>query len=587
MQPNADPVLVHGGPIHTMAAPGGTQEVEALLLIDGRVAASGGRRDLADRAPANTVRLDLQGATAMPGLVDTHPHLLHFAMRRGAFVDLTDARNHAEIAQRIAARAAEVPPGDWIYCTPVGEPWYFIRRSWRDLAERRLPDRWVLDRAAPDHPVMIQAWTPVTPNLVAFNSLALRRLSISDFIPDRVCGVTLDKDDDGRLTGLMRGPVNNMYCFDPWWTQIQSKLPPPKLDLEATTRAAMADYNRMGVTAIYEAHNMVEPHVRAYAALREKGQMSLRVMAAMEVEPYAFAPFQPLTMAEFEAALERARALNRDGDDWFRVVGATISDGGPCGPGFLRIYDPYLGSDGETILRSPRFLSAEKEARFVAYCREHGLRANFVAGAYKDIDDFLQAVERDPSREAIAAGHWLMQHCILINPDQEARLAALGFDITTSTSFSWGKGELYGERIGRHVWRDQVPVARLLRAGLNVGCGSDWGPKNMFEHIALAVTHEFGRHDCEGPGHRNDGPDHAVPRDEALALWTRRAGEVLRWPGIGSLAPGAHADLVVTDRDPLRCPVEDLPAAQVMLTLSAGRAVHDDGALGFRQADPA
>ncbi|MEQ8502850.1 MAG: amidohydrolase family protein [Sneathiellaceae bacterium] len=579
MPPQHRAILVHGGPIHTMARPGATADAEAVLLVDGRVRAIGDRASLAAMGGPDCRSLDLQGATALPGLVDTHPHLLHFAMRRGAFVDLTDARNHAEIHDRIAARAAEVPAGEWIYCTPVGEPWYFIRRSWRDLAERRLPDRWALDRAAPDHPVMIQAWTPVTPNVVAFNSRALRALAITDFIPDKVCAVELEKDDDGRLTGIMRGPVNNMYCFDPYWTQIQSKLPPPKLDLAATTRAAMADYNRMGVTCIYEAHNMVEPHIAAYAGLHEAGEMSLRVMATMEVEPYAFAPWQPKTMAEFEAALQRARALNRDGDDWFRVCGATLSDGGPCGPGFLRIFEPFRGPDGTTIQRAPRFISAEKSARFVAFCREHGLRANFVAGAYLDIEDFLRAVEGDDGRDSIAASHWLMQHCILISPDQGERLHALGFDVTTSLSFSWGKGELYGERIGRHAWRDQVPVARLLRTGLNVGCGSDWGPKNMFEHVALATTQEFGRHPACGPGHRNDGPDHAVSREEALALWTRRAGQVLRWDGVGTLATGGHADLVAVDRDPLACPVEDLPATEVLLTLSGGRVVHDSGAL--------
>jgi len=581
VQANREPILVHGGPIHTMVESGPEAAPEALLLVDGRVAAAGARRDLAAQAGAGTRDLDLRGATAMPGLVDTHPHLLHFAMRRGSFVDLTDARNHAEIVARIAARAAEVPKGEWIYCTPVGEPWYFIRRSWRDLAERRLPDRTVLDRAAPDHPVMIQAWTPVTPNVVAFNSAALRALSITDFIPDRVCGVELEKDDAGRLTGILRGPVNNMYCFDPYWTQIQARLPPPRLDLEATTRAAMAEYNRLGVTSIYEAHNMVESHIQAYASLHARGELSLRVMAAMEVEPYAFAPFQPRTMAEFEAALERARALNRTGDDWFRVCGATLSDGGPCGPGFLRTFEPYLGPEGETIARAPRFMSVEKEERFVAFCREHGLRANFVAGAYADIEDFLNVMERDPGRDRIARSRWLMQHCILISPDQGERLHALGFDVTTSSSFSWGKGMLYGERLGRHVWRDQVPIARLLRTGLNVGCGSDWGPKNMFEHIALATTHEFGVHPSCGPGHRNDGPDHAVSRAEAVALWTRRAGQVLGWDGIGTLAPGAHADLVVVDRDPLACAVEALPGTEVLLTLSAGRAVHDSGRLDF------
>src|ERR1035438_2194304 len=75
-------------------------------------------------------------------------------------VDLGDARSHDDIADRIAARAAEVPPGEWIMTTPVGEPHYFIRSSYHDLAERELPERAVLDRAAPGHPVFIQAWGP-------------------------------------------------------------------------------------------------------------------------------------------------------------------------------------------------------------------------------------------------------------------------------------------------------------------------------------------------------------------------------------------------------------------------------------------
>src|SRR5690606_14676293 len=63
--------------------------------------------------------------------------------------------------------------------------------------------------------------------------------------------------------------------------------------------------------------------------------------------------------------------------------------------------------------------------------------------------------------------HWLIQHALVITQQQAERYAALGCDLTTSMAFSWGKGDLWGERIGRHVWRDQVPLKRLLRAGLS------------------------------------------------------------------------------------------------------------------------
>ena len=56
-----------------------------------------------------------------------------------------------------------------------------------------------------------------------------------------------------------------------------------------------------------------------------------------------------------------------------------------------------------------------------------------------------------------------------------------------------------------------------------------------------------------------------MTRAESLAMWTRDAARVLQWEGIGTLAPGNHADLIVVDRDPLdvrgRGPAGDARAA--------------------------
>jgi hypothetical protein len=62
-------------------------------------------------------------------------------------------------------------------------------------------------------------------------------------------------------------------------------------------------------------------------------------------------------------------------------------------------------------------------------------------------------------------------------------------------------------------------------------------------------------------------------------MWTRDAARVLRWPGIGTLEPGSHADVVVVDRDPLSCELDDLPSTRVQLTLLSGRPVHDAGVM--------
>jgi hypothetical protein len=70
-----------------------------------------------------------------------------------------------------------------------------------------------------------------------------------------------------------------------------------------------------------------------------------------------------------------------------------------------------------------------------------------------------------------------------------------------------------------------------------------------------------------------------VTREEAVLMWTRDAARALGWDGVGTLAPGSHADVIVVDRDPLTCALDDLPHTTVLLTMLGGRPVHDAGKL--------
>ena len=550
---------------------------EALLIDDdGRVESVGSCAELAEQAGPGAEVIDVDGATVMPGLIDTHPHVLHFGARERAVLDITDCRDHAEIVARIRARAAETPAGEWIVTTPVGEPHYFVRRSYLDLAERRLPDRFVLDQATTDHPVHIEAWAPRSPNVCAFNTAGLRRCGLTDTVPDQVSDVILERAEDGSLSGILRGAVNNYYCFDPFWVQIRSHLPGPATwELHDATTEEMAVYNARGVTSVYEGHNMSPGHIQAYRDLTSDGRSTLRVQCSMEVEGFAYPPWQPLTLDEYRANLEAAGRLaaevGRDGD-MVRMSGITFGQGGPCWPGGIRMYDPYDGPYGRETT-GITFLSEDKLTAFVETCIATDLQANFVLTGYRDHDDVLRELGRhDPAtvRAKAEANNWLIQHAILITEAHAKAYADYGFKLTTCMGFAAAKGDLYGERIGREVWRDQVPLNRLLRSGLTVGLGTDWGPKEPWENLQLAETHEFW-----GSGHRNDGPDHAVDRSQAVSMWTRDAARILDWPDIGTLHPGAWGDVAIVDRDPLNCSLDDLAGTTVLRTLLGGRTVFE------------
>ena len=543
----------------------------AIAVADGRVIAVGEPDDVRSAAGAGARTVDLDGATVLPGLIDTHPHVMHFGVFSEPLVDLSDAVDHDDIVGRIAAKAADTSAGEWVMTTPVGEAHYFLRRSWRDLREGELPTRDVLDRATAQHPVIIQAWAPTTPNVMALNTAGLERSGITAGSPDKVGRVSIEKDAAGHPTGRLYGPVNNYYTNEPFTEELMRQLPllQPEAIVPGTLRA-MREFNALGVTCAYEGHAMDFPLIAAYQWLRDEEHLTLRVLCAPEAQPYGLPWNVPPDDDEFRARLEQAAGLVQRTDDMLRVDGLTIGRGGPCGPGFILMRDPYRGPEGE-LTTGVSFVSEERAETAIRFAHDHDLRLNIVTAGTGENDTYLDALEGlDEGKELHADGRaWLLQHLYFCEPEQAQRIAGLGLEVTTSMSFSWGKGELVRERIGEHMLQHLIPLRRLLDAGLHVGGGTDWGPKNVFEHIALAVE----------PTYAPSGRAAATPgvsRQEALAMWTREAAHVLRWEGLGSLEPGHHADLCVVDRDPLTCPVEDLPATEVRATLLGGELVHGE-----------
>ena len=548
-----EPLLLANAHVLTCDARGTTSD--AVLVREGRVAALGNDA----RAASRDVRcLDLEGAVVLPGLIDTHPHLMHFGVFAEPLADLRDARDHEDIRERIAARARATPPGEWVMATPVGEPHYFQRRSWHDLAERILPDRTVLDAATREHPVLLQAWAPVTPNTCVLNTLGLERFGLLPDPPDRFGTVTVERDAAGQPTGRLHGSVNNYYSGDPEWEALLRELPLFRPDaIGPGTIRAMGEYNALGVTTVYEGHAMDFALVEAWRWLRSEGALTVRVLCCPEAQPYGQVIDRDLSDEEFDERLERAAGLVERDDELFRVDGVTIGRGGPCWPGFLLMREPYTGPYGEQT-RGRSFVSRERARRAIDFCAERGLRLNVVTAGTAEHDDYLDDLE-----ETGTGGGWIVQHAYFVEPEQALRFAAAGVELTTSLSFAWGKRELFRERMDEAVLEDLIPLRRLLDAGIVVGCGSDWGPKNVFEQITLAV---------ERPGRE---AAQRVSREEALVMWTRDAARVLRWEGIGTIEPGNHADLVIVDRDPITAPIEDVPATHVLRTLVGGETVHE------------
>lgn len=561
--------ILYGGPIYTMD--GGLGRVEAMAIRGGRVVSIGLLDDV-KQSSGNAARMhNLRGRTVIPGLIDTHPHLMHYGTLQEPLVDITRATCHADIVELIRERARITPPGNWIMTTPVGEPHYFVTRSWRDLKEGRLPGRSVLDTATDAHPVMIQAWAPVTPNVIAFNSEALKRLELDERLPDNIGEVWIEKDSRGRLSGILSGSVTNYYSLDSFNHEIWRKVPflQPEMIRPGTLRAMRA-YNAQGVTTVYENHMMESVLIDNYRLMRRNGELTLRVMLSQEAESYGMPWSKPRRLSDFVKRIEATADAIDLTDELLRLNGVNLMRDGTCWPGALQMHEAYPGPYGK-MTRGIEYIAKDRAALAMRICACCGMRLNTIAmGSYAQEENLAQ-LEEIAKEFDIPSLHWVLVHAFFLEPDHVRRYSRLGMDVTTTMSFVWGKAQLFRSRLKKSALADLIPLRRILDHGLVVAGGSDWGPKSAFRQIELALTHAVA-----GAGEPHIGPAQEITREEAFAMWTRDAAKLLRWEGIGSLAVGSHADIVIVDRDVLTCDTEEIGGTVVHTTLLGGRTVYGE-----------
>src|SRR5262245_5219847 len=136
-------VKLVNGKIHTLDARNSI--VSSVTIKDGKFVAVG--RDGDDGGGRCMRVINLNGRTAVPGLVDNHNHFLLLGLRPGRDTRLETATSIADVQAAIRARTKTVKPNDFITAMGGFTPAQF--------AENRLPTLAELDVAAPNNPVLV------------------------------------------------------------------------------------------------------------------------------------------------------------------------------------------------------------------------------------------------------------------------------------------------------------------------------------------------------------------------------------------------------------------------------------------------
>lgn len=455
-------------------------------------------------------RVDLAGATVLPGFIDAHAHPLALGSALAAVDCSPDAVSSiSELGNRLAAAAAHSPAG-WIRARGYDELL---------LDEKRHPTAIDLEIAAPGRLIRLSHGSGHG-DVLSTAALSALGIGKDTTLPP---GGTIERNP---VTGE---PTGVLFEMGGW---LRERLPEPSdQDLKSYAKAASSQLVAAGVTSITDAGRENSAQRPAlYSALVADGLFLLR----------------PTVMLSPSAD----RSVVAGGSDV--RVGATKSaitfSGGNMHPGFDVLVE--LVSEQHRAHRQVAIHAVELEAVIMA------------------TEVFTAVGSRS---ENVALRHRI-EHASECPPEVAMLIADAGVSVVTQPGFVHERGERYlsAWRDGGADPEDLYAAKILIEAGIHVAGSSDapFGPTPPLTAIQAAVTRCATNGEPVGPGQAISSAQALGLYGPGAAWIDHQETE------IGTIEPGKRADLVVLESDPSRVDPKQISSIPVLATLIGGVAAY-------------
>jgi len=520
----------------------------AVAIRRGVFVAVGEEADVAGHIGPGTRIVDALGRRAIPGLNDSHTHVI-----RGGGNYLLELRWDGVPSLAIALRMLK----EQAERTPQGQ-WVRVVGGWtaEQFAERRLPTLRELNAAAPDTPVFVlHLYQSALLNRAALEAVGFTRESPNP------PGGQITRDHAGNPTGLLLAAPSAAILYS---TLAKGPVLDPAQQ-EVSTRHFLRELNRFGVTSAIDAAGGFQSFPENYGVimrLAERGELTVRI---------AYHLFPQTAGQELEDLRRWITTVSPgQGDSWLRLNGA-----GENLTWSAADFENFAEPRPEPTANAAR--DVEAAARLLI---EHGwgfrLHATYDETIRQDLDVF----------EKIAADlggglgvPWLFDHAETVTGHSLDRIRALGGNIAVQHRMMY-QAKPFIERYGRQAARYAPPIRQMLATGITVGAGTDATRVASYNPWVslywLTVGKAIG-------GTQLYGADNLVDRATALAMYTasgaKLSGEAEQK---GTVTVGKYADLALLSADYFTVPDEQIPHIESVLTIAGGRIVYaDDDHEGF------
>ncbi|OYZ16384.1 MAG: hypothetical protein B7Y35_00060 [Sphingomonadales bacterium 28-64-96] len=513
-------------------------DATAVAIRGGKIVYVGSDKGALALRGKRTRVIDLNGATVIPGLVDSHTHFIELGAKLES-VDLTNVTTEAQAVALVAERAKSVPKGEWIF----GAGW--DEGAWAN----RYPDKQQLSAAVPDHPVVLRSlhgfaiWT---------NQAALDAGKITKASPVPVGG-EMRLGADGEPSGLFLNRAATM---------IDAAVPPEPQAVVA--RHALKGLNQMaadGYVMVHEA-GVGSQAMAALQQLEDEKRLPIRVYAMLSLR-------DPPLMRQWIA-----RGPDRDNDSMLVTRAVKAYYDGALGSRGARLLADYADKPGHRGISGSGY-------GFDRDLAKAAMKAGFQLGIHaigdagnREVLDFLEAEFK--AEPGTAQGRHRIEHAQVIAPEDQPRFARLGVIASMEPPHAvedkgWAEDRLGPQRIlGAYAWRS----LRTGGARLTFNADNPGSDHSIFYGLHAAITRQDKQ--LQPPG--GWVPAERLTIEEAIRGYTSwSAYAAFREDQTGIIAKGRWADLTVMDIDPFALAAtapEKILAGRIRATIVGGKLVY-------------
>jgi hypothetical protein len=536
----ATDLIITNGKIATMTKEGAF--AEALAIKDGKIQAVGSNARILKLKSAGTQLIDAGGKTVIPGLNDSHLHIIREGLNYNAELRWDGVTSLKKALQMLKEQAARTPDGAWIKV--VG--------GWNEFQfeEKRLPTLAEINEAVPDKPVFILY-------LYGLGFLNQKGIATLGYNADtKYKDGVVELGPDGKPTGLLIAKPNAMILY----TTLAKTNVLPREQQVNSTQQYYNELNRLGLTSAIDAGGGGQAYPDDYAVsleLAKNGKLTVRTSY------YLFAQKPGKELEDYQRWLTQTKP---DKNDHLFYANGYNTEGG--GENLV-----WSAADFENFLEPRPDMPAQMESELEPVLRlliKNRWPFRIHATYDESIDRDLAVIEKVNKDTPLNGLRWFFDHAETISDKQLARVKALGGGIAVQNRMYF-QGELYWKQYGAQT-RQMPPIKKMLEMKIPVGLGTDgtrvssYGP---WPSIYWAVTGKTAG------GLSLWQPGDVLSRYQALKLMTQGSAwmsgeEKLK----GTLSAGQYADVVILPQDYFSMDVEKIKNLESSLTIVNGKVVY-------------